>query len=134
MEINAYDKQFKVDNLTFDLVKYIEENQVELKLENAEVYYDFPVFKNLDESIVISKLLLVSMNHGVVIIDTTSVSPRGNAGQEIEKIDANIEQVFSLLYSRLIRLKQLRKLKSKTELSFPIQTLIYAPNIGWSPS
>lgn len=130
MEINAYDKHFKVDNLTFDFVKYIEDNQVELRLENSELYYDFPVFKNLDESIVISKLLLVSMNHGVVIIDTTNVSPRGNASQEIEKIDSNIEQVFSLLYSRLIRSKQLRKSKSKTELSFPIQALIYAPNIG----
>jgi superfamily I DNA and RNA helicase len=74
----------------------------------------------------------VSQNHGVVIIDTTDVTTRGNIIQEIGRIDSNIDQVFSLLYSRLIRSKQLRKSKSKskTELNFPIRTMIFAPNIG----
>jgi hypothetical protein len=44
--------------VTADLIRYFEENQDELGLGISQIYYDFPVLKNLDESIVISKLLL----------------------------------------------------------------------------
>jgi hypothetical protein len=53
MEINAYDKHLKVDTVAYDLVKFFENNIGELGLEMAQLYYDFPILKNLDESIVI---------------------------------------------------------------------------------
>lgn len=127
MEINLTTRKLTSDKAANDLVNFLSEDQEDLLLTEAELYYDFPILKDLDDDIVISKLLLVSPNHGVILFATSNATSHQNVADEINKLDAELENIFTLLYSRLIRNKALRK--SKKELAFATNSMIYAPRV-----
>lgn len=93
-----------------------------LGLTESSVYYDFPVFKDLDNDIIISQLFIISRLHGILLVSF-------NEANDIQYIVENeplmegIEQLHSIIFSRMLRNKMLRK--SKTELLFPINSFIF---------
>ena len=125
MEINFAIGKLTSDQAAIDFVNFLNEAQGILHLDEAELYYNFPILKDLDDNVVISKFLLVSPWHGVITIATTNNTRYQSAETEIKRLDEDLENVFSLLYSRLIRNKSLRI--NKTSLAFEARTLIYAP-------
>ncbi len=124
MEINVDKKRLK-DPGIIDLVNYLESNEEKLDLASAQLYYDFPILKDVDDTIVIAQVLLISPNHGVIAIATSDSTTYTHFKDEIAEIETKLDNVFSLLYSRLIRNRNLRK--SKTELFFSTNTFIFAP-------
>jgi superfamily I DNA and RNA helicase len=131
MEMNLEEAFFRNDHPTGEMVSFFQANEDELGLEEAQLYYEFPILKDSDDKIVIAKTLLLSPNHGVIAIDSLSITNIIDTEILLKSADADLEQVFSLIYSRLIRNKSLRK--SKTDLLFPTNSIIFAPNLDSVP-
>jgi superfamily I DNA and RNA helicase len=127
MEINVASRTLASDPAAEQLISHLRGNENELGLDEAELYYDFPLFRDTEGSVVVSQVLLVSRQHGVIAFGTSSATSHENVEQELQKIAENLDQVFVLLYSRLIRNKSLRK--SQKELLFPTAALLFAPLI-----
>jgi len=127
MEINLDEKRLKSDSTLWNLIRFLLENDKRLGLMGAQLYYDFPVLKDSDDNVIIAKLLLLSPNHGIVIMTTLNTAIAGNAERDLKQAYEDLEHVFSLIYSKLIRTRQLRK--SRTELIIPSTTMIFAPNL-----
>src|SRR5262249_13592703 len=105
--------------------EFLREKEDILGLEEAQFYHDFPVLKDLDDDVVISKILILSREHGVVIISTSNVSSEQIAIDELRNLEEQLDHVFRLIYARLLRNKGL--LKTRMELAFPINSFIFAP-------
>lgn len=130
MEIN-FDKNRLKDQTVVDLVKILENGSSMLRLDNAQLYYDFPILKDVDDTIVIAQLILLSQRHGLLVVACSNVTLHDDVQKELIETESKIENIFSLLYSRLIRNKNLRK--TKMELSFPMNTIIFAPLLDTLP-
>lgn len=131
MEINLDEKRLTTDRSTWELVDFLQHSETSLGLERAQLYYEFPILKDVDDNVVIAKVLLLSPNHGIVVISTLSMTSLSDPTIELRDADDELEHVFSLIYSRIIRNKLLRR--SKTELLCPTNTVIFAPNLGQPP-
>jgi len=126
MEINATSYILSKDSASADIVSYLKENEDSLGLQDAQLYYDFPILKDLEDVIVVSKLLLVSAEHGVIAIAPSNITVQEpQVDDHLIQLDVELDQVLSLVYSRLLRNKVLRR--ERRELMFPTSALIYAP-------
>jgi superfamily I DNA and RNA helicase len=106
------------------LLKFLEEHQDELELQEAVLHYEFPIYRGVDGDTVTVKALLMSPEHGVVVIATTDATAK-NAEVDLATATTQVEEAFSAIFARTIRSKALRR--SLRELSFPLEALIYAP-------
>lgn len=113
MKINSTRKQYASNAVASNLIQIFENHKDTLGLTDAELYYDFPLYKDFDGEVVISDLLLVSPKHGIITIGTSNVTAQSDISSELQKANARTEQIFTFLYSRLIRNKELRKTKTQ---------------------
>jgi superfamily I DNA and RNA helicase len=131
MEINIDERRLRSDPCAAEIIELLKTNIEEIGLESAQIYYNFPILKDADDNIIIAKMLIISKRHGVIIINIITSNDEYNSLSIINQADSEIEHVFSLLFSRLIRNRQLRK--TRTELLFPTSAIIYAPNLTHLP-
>ncbi len=99
MEINFDFKRIKNDPVTPELVQYFQENEDVVSLKEAQLYYDFPVLKDIDDKIIIAKLLLISRKHGILLIAPLAMTDGVNIKDELEKADTELDHIFSMIYS-----------------------------------
>jgi superfamily I DNA and RNA helicase len=128
MQKNTTDRQLRTDNAALNLVELLDAHADDLGLTDAQLYFEFPILKDLEGVVVISKVLIVSREHGIVAISTENTATPDSLYRELKGLDEELDHLFSLLFSRLVRNKALRK--SKTELAFPTNTAIYAPFVS----
>lgn len=125
MELNTTHARLREDPPSEALVDLIEKNAAALKLENARIYYKFPLYKESDD-VVAAKIIIVSPQHGVFVIETSNI--RKAADQPaLLRVDEELDVVFGQLHSRLTKHKTLRK--DKKTLKFNLEPLIFAPNL-----
>ncbi len=128
MQINTPHKRLPSNSLISDFLNYLQKNENELRLQDSEIYIEFPIYKDIDGDVVISKILLVSPWHGVIVISTSDITlSRCNTG-DLEIIDEALDRVFTAIYSRLIRNKNLKR--DKRELKFCTDSILFAPFVG----
>ncbi len=107
------------------LVQVLEAAADDLGIDDAFVYVDFPVYRDVDGVLVVPQLLLLSPTHGVTIFGlTTSARPRED---EFSSLAAKVEHELQNVYSRLLPSKVLPK--SKLQLLVPVTAAIYAPHL-----
>lgn len=112
------------------LVTLLKDRQRPFEIENGNLYYDFPLYRDEEVGgLITTKVLLVSRNHGVVVWGTTDsidvTSPAFRA--ETEALD----DIFSQVLGRLIKNRKLRR--TKQELVVPLTAAIYAPSLRRPP-
>ncbi|MBA5205502.1 ATP-binding domain-containing protein [Pectobacterium aroidearum] len=100
------------------------EREGKLILSESELYFDFPLYKDDDDKLVISPLMLVSPLYGIIIFYLSSCSDR-EAESVLVNDDISLENIYSQIYSRLLKQKNLRK--NKRELKISVEAAIYAP-------
>lgn len=127
MRINAREKSYKSNGVASDLINYLNINEAQLSLQEASLYYDFPIYKDVDGDIVVTQILIISKRHGVILISATDDNDINNLN-ESNPVISNSLQLHSIVFSRLLRNKNLRK--SVQVLQFPIESLVFAPNIN----
>jgi len=127
MEVNVAGNLARADPLANELVKWLDQETADLALDEAQLYYDFPVLKDYDGAVVRARVLVISRIHGVLVIAISEVTDRDETelAHELEKQNSELDHVCSLLYSRLIRNSQLRV--SRMMLAFPVTGHLFAP-------
>ncbi|NVJ52874.1 MAG: ATP-binding domain-containing protein [Campylobacteraceae bacterium] len=103
-----------------NIFNYLEEEEINLELDDAILYFGFPVFKDYEQNSVKPKFVLLSPNHGIVLIYTSDK-------HTIKEDDEILEQLYSFVESSFRKSKILRK--NKRELAIPINSYLYASNI-----
>ena len=98
MKYNTTKRHWSSDNIVSELFDFFESHEKELKLEEAFIYYDFPLYKEYDGKIIKSKVLIISPYHGVVAIGTSDITERISNESKIREADLDLEQVFTHLY------------------------------------
>ncbi|TBZ96334.1 hypothetical protein E0H56_04370 [Rhizobium leguminosarum bv. viciae] len=125
MELNTTPQRLREDPPTEALVSLIQDNADALKLSDASIYYKFPLYKN-NEEVVAAKIIIVSPNHGVFVVETTNVRG-GDYNEAINKIDEELDLVFGQLHGRLTKNRSLRR--DKKNLKFNLEPMIFAPQL-----
>lgn len=104
---------------TREILSHLEENQNELNLIEAIVFHNFPLFRE-EEQLLYADIVLVSRNHGALLISTHSSN---NSKTEITKIQESLEGSFNQVFSRLVKYPKLRK--GRGTLSFEIDAQLW---------
>ncbi len=104
------------------LVGLLLKNEKKLDLEDAIVHHNFPLYLDYESSITRPDILVVSKNYGVLIFNSIESSKRTTHTLNYEILN-NIEQIYSSIYSKLLKTKNLRK--SPHELSIQLKPLLY---------
>lgn len=124
MKINSREKAYKGKGEISSFIDYLSTHENNLSLIDSNLYYDFPVFKDFDGDLLISQILILSRQHGIVIVtfDNGTILPAN------DDFYTNLEQLHSVIFSRLLRNKSLRK--TKTELIFPINSFVFNTSLS----
>jgi len=131
MELNTSKKHLKRDPVACILYDFLEQEQEMLKLETAQVYHDFPLYKDEEGGVIETKMLLISQSRGVIVFETSNLRDLATS-DELEEVDSRLDQVCSHIMSRLIRNRRLRS--GKTELKFSIEAGVYMPALKQRPT
>ncbi|GHE67751.1 DEAD/DEAH box helicase [Roseivirga thermotolerans] len=127
MELGITDKKLSHENLVNSLIKNLKSKEALYNLNYASLFNEFPIYKDLDEEIVIAQILIVSKSHGVILIHVDDSTSRDDFNEKESSIEEELDNLFSILFTRTLRNKKLRK--SKRDLNFPINSIVYAPLI-----
>lgn len=125
MEFIPSRRHFEQNPVASNLIRFLEENVVELQLQDSHVYYEFPLYRSDLGLPIISEVLIVSPNHGVITVGTSVETSEERILDSIKQSDEQVNKVFDFLYSRLIRNNNLKK--DRTTLKFVCDAVVYAP-------
>lgn len=121
MQILPKDSAAKADPAVKAVLEHLQARQDELALEDAVVFYNFPLFRE-EEQLLVAELVLMSPQHGVILISTNSAA--GHHQEEYTVAAARLEGAFSQIFSRLVKYPRLRA--GKARLSFPLEAFLWA--------
>jgi len=130
MQLNVYEPILKEYPSAKSLIMQLKENEKELALEDAIVYHRFPLYMDSDGSVKTTDVLVVSNNYGVLIFKTLDYSKR-IPNPPLEKLLAEFEQVYTLIFSKLIKSKLLRD--NPTNLNIQLKPIVYLFDDGYDP-
>lgn len=128
LEIIIPSAEFNSNQEAINFVNYLKENQGKLKLENATIYYNYPLFREYDEKAQSPSFFIISPLHGIIIINLENRDERALSNVLLEQEIEDLDFIYSQILSKLIKIASLRKKKSRTELCIDINTVLYLPN------
>jgi len=127
VNINPEKRFFQKDTLALELIDFLEANESTLSLEESEIYYSYPLYRDFEGDLIRTHVLIVSKNHGVIVVGISKATETSSDKNLIEA-DRNLGDAFNQIYSRLIKNKNLKR--GKRELLFSTETFLYAPLIN----
>ena len=110
-----------------EVSSYISDNSERIGLGRFNIYQDFPIYKDLDQKAIIVPTAVISINQGIVIINTAQERTQGDLFKKRDFYRDKMDEIYRLLYSKLVKNQTLNK--GRNSLSIPITTVIYAPGI-----
>jgi superfamily I DNA and RNA helicase len=129
LEITVNKQSLEADPAAKALLKHLENSQKQLGLMEASVYHRFPIYRDEEGALIAAPLLIVSPSHGALVLMGANASER--SADELPAKVTELDQVFSAIYSRLLRNKNLRR--SNKELSFSAEAALFAPFLSGPP-
>ena len=132
MKINVSENQLANDPAAARLIEICSTQNESLGLENAAIYYGFPIYRNLVGELVSSKIVIVSPKHGVFAIETSDITRVAHFNEEASRTSAELRLSFRELYSRLQ--KNERLLENMFDLAFPVKPVVFMPWLETPPS
>jgi hypothetical protein len=113
MEIVITTGRWKNDPDSRSLVEYLRENEVNLKLTEAILYYDFPAYTDYEAVLNRPDVLLFSPKHGFLAVRFFESSQFKRSQRTAKELDLALSDFASNLYSRLLRSRELRLNRNK---------------------
>lgn len=132
LEIVVTTGRWRSDPSSRTLVSYLESNAINLGIEEAVVYYDFPSYADYEAALFRPDVLILSPAHGFVAVRNFDRSSSATPKKAIAEVDAALEDFSSNLHSRLIRSRELRK--GRTTSVVDIHPVIIVSNRASSES
>lgn len=128
MKLNADRNKLYSNTEAGRLVNLLHELNQEGKLHllDSEIYFDFPLYKDDEEKLVVSPLMLVSRLYGVIIFFLSDTNER-DADTKLPENDLALENIYSQIYSRLLKQKNLRR--NRKDLKISVESAIFAPYV-----
>ncbi len=122
MKININQTIIKENPSAEHLLELLKSQNESLNLQNSEVYYDYPIYS---EGIYLEKsgFLIVSKRYGLLLIKCLDYSERTFSSEILQKNLIDFEQVYSSLFSKLIKNRELRM--NVNQLKIPLIPLIF---------
>lgn len=111
MQINIASDSFSKSRIAMEFVDNLEAHEIELSLKDSIMYYEFPLFKEIDQTIEIyPSFTIISPNHGLIIIKLDERSHRTISDRDMRKLFEDIDQLYGLFLSKLIKFPRLKKI------------------------
>ena len=120
MEKVVSSARLKNDPIGRLLLDELQASALDLQLENAVLYYDFPLFRDYEEELYQPAVFILHPQKGVVVISIPDTA------FDIEKSDSMLDEFHSLLYAKLLASKILRS--GRNALKINITTILYIPH------
>ncbi len=108
--------EIKPEGIDSTILDYLETESTELKLDNAIIYYGFPIFKDYDDVSIKARLVILSPYHGLILLYPSSED-------KIIEDDESLEQLYSFIETSLKRSKTIRI--NKRNLAIPLDSFLY---------
>lgn len=121
MYLNTTDERIRSNPHVLNLYQYLENSKIDL--DNSELYYDFPLYKNDDDQIVVSQLMLVSPVHGIIIFSCSDLNNHSTT-RDYNAVIQELDEVNGQIVSRLFKYRGLRK--GALGLNIPVRACIIA--------
>lgn len=123
MERNYSQARLNHDLAANDLITHLLGSEDSHGFGDGIIYFDFPLFRDLDDVLYRSSVLLASRSHGLILFKT--VNPTGMPNRVLsERADQELTQLDSIIFSKLIKSKLLRK--GVRDLKVPLCRFLYA--------
>lgn len=122
MELNVYEPSLDEQLCAKALIGLLKENEKLLALEDAVVHHKFPLYMDSDSSTKSTDVMIVSKNYGILIFKCIDCSKR-LSGPPINEIILDFEQIYSLIFSKLIKSRMLRD--GPLKLNVQLRPIIY---------
>ena len=123
--IVSSDKLYK-DAETNELFEYLK-----CSLDNSNeytMYYEYPLYLDIDDKMIVPKLLIISPYAGLFVVNCSSEVKE----EMIQQLDDETSQIENYLFSKMIKSNSAILKKSKRELSFDLQSILYLPLVSAS--
>lgn len=106
------------------MIKLIEENIT--GLEDATMYYEFPLIRHLNGTVITSSIMIISKIYGILLFKCDDIIKQ-RTFEEIDSLDNELSNIESVIFSKLIKSTN-KKLKiNKRNLSFSLNSALYLP-------
>ena len=102
--------------------------EAELSLAGSQMYFDFPVYKELDEGILVAQVMVLSKRYGVLLFKVAQQNDGTTFEAHLNDEIENLNNLYSMVFTRLLRNDKLKT--GRQTICVPITTLIYAPFIA----
>lgn len=116
LQILPKESALRADASARQVIEHLQAEQEHLGLEDAVVFYNFPLFRE-EEKLLVAELVICCPKHGVALIST---APNGISA-DIQRLDGAFNQIFA----RLIKYPRLRT--GRAQLKFKVDAFIWAP-------
>jgi len=114
------------DSFSQILIDYLKSSESRLQIEDSSFFFDFPIYSNDEGNILRVTALLITRKNGVFLF--ASSDARGNDTHTLTRDCEKTEEIFSNIFSRFVKIKELRK--SRTRLQFDFECILYATNFS----
>ena len=126
--MNKIPKSFNIES--DDAIKHIfntlQVNEEVLSLEDAHIFLEFPLYKSDDDSVIMTQALIVSPNHGVIVIYSSDITRIDQS--TLEQEEKILDKVAGHITSKLFRNDALRS--GLGQLAIPIDAVLLTRNIN----
>lgn len=99
----------------------------ELSLEDSMMYFDFPVYKELDAEILVAQTMVLSKRYGVILFKVAQQTDGRSFDDSISSEIDILNKLYSIVFTRILRNDKLKA--GRQAITVPITTLVYAPFI-----
>lgn len=107
------------------LYECLKAHEAELSLDKSQVFFDFPVYKELDEGILVAQVMVLSRVHGVMLFEVAQQTDGAIFDEQQQEEIERLNNLYSMVFTRLLRNDKLKT--GRQAICLPITTLIYAP-------
>ncbi|MCU5527565.1 hypothetical protein OCA94_19510, partial [Bacillus cereus] len=95
MEVIIPFTSYNNDEKAVELVDYLKNKSEILGLNEATLYYKFPALREFDEELLHPDFLIVSPNHGIIIIQKDEITSRLATEDFFDEIYEKTDSVYS---------------------------------------
>lgn len=96
------------DRRSQQLIDYLESLEGQIG-QGAVIYYDYPLFRDADDVLYRSRVLMASQSRGVQVFAVPDLVERELSEQAVAHLDQDLSQLISIIYGKLIKSRLLRK-------------------------
>jgi superfamily I DNA and RNA helicase len=112
------------------IIETLQQNEQELQLVDSQVFLEFPLYKDDDNSVVMTQVLIVSPSHGVIIIYSSDISRIEQRLISVE--DKKLDKAAGHITAKLMKNDQLRS--GLMGLAIPIDAMLFTRNLDGDTS